>query len=122
MDENEDDIEGVIEDTSTYVDVAVGVMQMVTGSGLYVEEADLRVNGVVWRVHKSDADPYPSKPHAHCIAGAKRFLGYTLHLGTAQLFEKRRPLDRYLSSDEFERLIALIQPKFPDISLPLPRD
>ncbi|MES2521400.1 MAG: hypothetical protein V4617_01790 [Gemmatimonadota bacterium] len=38
-----------------------------------------------WRIHKNDADPFPSNPHAHC-------LGYPLklHLGTGVLYKKRK--------------------------------
>jgi hypothetical protein len=36
-----------------------------------------------------DAVSNPSNPHAHCVGGAKRFIGCKLHLGTAQLFKER---------------------------------
>jgi hypothetical protein len=38
---------------------------------------------------KLDAVSNPSNPHAHCVGGAKRFIGCKLHLGTAQLFKER---------------------------------
>jgi hypothetical protein len=101
------------------LEVSVGSIQMQLLDGRYILEEDYRVSGEIWQVHKSDADPYPSKPHAHCVGGAKRFVGLTLHLGTAELFDKRKALGRKLEGDQFRRLIALIQPKFPDIKLPL---
>lgn len=101
------------------LDATVGVMEMVLANGYAIVEEDYRVKGEVWRVHKGDADPYPSKPHAHCVGGTRRFIGLTLHLGTAELYDGRKPLGRYLHPYQFERLIALIQPKFPDIKLPL---
>lgn len=121
-DENElgdDDFQGVLADTSAYVDATVGVMEMILANGYGILEEDYRVKGEVWRVHKGDADPYPSKPHAHCVGGAKRFVGLTLHLGTAELYDGRKPLGRFLSPYQFDRLIEMIQPKFPDIKLPL---
>jgi hypothetical protein len=111
--------EKLLGETAEYVDLTVGTMQMVTAKGWDILEEDYRVAGEVWRVHKGDADPYPSKPHAHCIAGANRFVGLTLHLGTAELYDKRKPLGRFLSRYQFDRLIELIRPKFPEITLPL---
>ncbi len=108
-----------VDEQTGYVDVCVGPVQMQLLDGRFILEEDYRVSGEVWRVHKGDADPYPSNPHAHCIAGAKRFIGLTLHLGTAELFDGRKPLGRRLESNQFERLIALIRPKFPGLTLPL---
>lgn len=108
-----------IQDADGYVDVCVGVSQWQLPDGRYILEEDFKVSGEVWRVHKSDADPYPSNPHAHCVSGAKRFIGCTLHLGTGDLFKKRKPLGRKLESNQFSRLIELIRPKFPGITLPL---
>lgn len=111
--------EEFIQDGDGYVDVCVGTVQMQLLDGHYVSEHDYRVSGEVWRVHKGDADPYPSKSHAHCVGGSRRFVGLTLHLGTAELYDKRKPLGRKLEENQFKRLIDLIQPKFPDIKLPL---
>jgi len=88
-------------------------------SGAIVRADDYRVSGVVWRVHQGDADPFPSRPHAHCVGGAKKFLGCKLHLGTARLYRGKEPFDR-LPQKRFERLIDLIRPKFPGVILPLP--
>ena len=111
--------EEFIDDTDSYVDVCVGVLRMQLPDGSYYFEKDYRVKGEVWRVHKSDADPFPSMPHAHCIAGTQRFVGCTLHLGTRELFKKRDNLGKLLEQKQFDRLIELIQPKFPNIELPL---
>lgn len=119
MDQNEVDQNDMVQDHGSFVEVCVGPTQVQLLDGRFICEADYRVSGEIWQVHKNDADPYPSKPHAHCVGGAKRFVGLTLHLGTAELFDKRRALGRKLDSGQFERLIALIQPKFPDIKLPL---
>jgi hypothetical protein len=45
-----------------------------------------------------DAVSNPSNPHAHCVGGAKRFIGCKLHLGTAQLFKRSEPLGRFFES------------------------
>ncbi len=68
---------------------------------------------------KGDADPYPSRPHAHGVGGAKRFMGLTLHLETGELYDGRKALGRFLHPDQFERLIVMIRPTFPDIERPL---
>jgi hypothetical protein len=45
----------------------------------------VKVKGEVWRIHKNDADPFPSVPHAHNYES-----GVTLHLGTGELFDRNR--------------------------------
>ena len=109
----------IVDDTDDYVDICLGISEWQASDGMYILEEDYRVKGEVWRVHKSDADPYPSNPHAHCVGGANRFVGCTLHLGTRELFMKRKNLNRFLEQKQFDRLIELIRPKFPDIKLPL---
>lgn len=84
-----------------------------------LEEADVHAGGMKWRVHKNDADPFPSSPHAHCIAGQKRHIGCKLHLGTGVLYKGREPWKK-MDRDDFECLIERIRPKFPDIDLPIP--
>jgi hypothetical protein len=106
-------------DHGSHIDVNLGPAQWQTPDGKYILEEDFKVAGEVWRVHLNDADPFPSIPHAHCIGGAKRFVGCTLHLGTAELFRKRESLNRHLERNQFQRLCELIQPKFPAIKLPL---
>lgn len=115
-----DNVDVVLCETAEFVEVSVGSTKWQDADGRYFEVADYRVSGEIWRVHKSDADPYPSNPHAHCVDGAKRFIGRTLHLGTGELFDKRKGLGRYLEKHQFERLLELIRPKFPDLTFPLP--
>lgn len=112
-------MEEFVNDSEEYIDLSIGISQWQRPDGRYILEEDFKVSGDVWRVHKSDADPFPSSPHAHLIGGTKRFVGCTLHLGTAELFRKREPLGRRLEENQFKRLIELIQPKFPEIKLPL---
>jgi hypothetical protein len=109
-----------LRDMSDHIVVSVGIAQWTDGHGRYWVEKDYRLNGEVWRVNKSDADPLPSRPHAHCISGRQRFVGAKLHLGTGELYDnKNKPLGRFMDAKQFARLIELIQPKFPEIQLPL---
>ena len=110
----------ILDETAEYVDVTVGVSAwQETASERHILEEDYPVSGEVWRVRKSDADPFPSSPHAHCLHGRRRFIGCKLHLGTAELYDGRKPLGRRLHKKQFEQLIDLIRPKFPGITLPL---
>src|ERR1700688_2342387 len=102
-------------ETDDYVDLSVGVSRWHNSKGTPTVEDngfradDYRVAGDVWRVHKADPDPFPSRPHAHCIDGAKTLVGCKLHLGTAQLYKGRDPLGRFLARKQFDRLIVLIR-------------
>jgi hypothetical protein len=110
----------IVEETDDHISVCLGDAQWTLPDGRFILEEDFKVAGEVWRVHKNDPDPIPSRPHAHCIGGAARFVGCKLHLGTAELFsDKNKPLGRLLDKKQFARLIELIAPKFPDIALPL---
>jgi hypothetical protein len=48
-----------------------------------LEKADIKINGEIWRVHKNDADPFPSAPHAHNYR-----MKCKLHLGNGKLYRK----------------------------------
>jgi hypothetical protein len=110
----------VVEDLEDAIAVDAGLTKWLDAAGRSILEKDYRVGGEVWRVHKNDADPFPSRPHAHCIGGRSRFIGCKLHLGTRQLFSSdNKPLDRYLEQDFFDRIIVLVRRKFPDMVLPL---
>jgi hypothetical protein len=116
-----DDDGEVVEQGDDFISVCVGNAQWMDKNGRFFLEEDFNVSGEIWRVHKTDADPYTSKPHAHCIEGHKRFVGCKLHLGTRELFSsKNDALGRFLHKKQFDALIKLIRPKFPDIILPLP--
>lgn len=91
----------------------------VDSRGFLLLQKDYKVSGEVWQVHKGDADPFPSRPHAHCIGGKSRFIGWKLHLGTRELFDGSRFTKLYMHKKPFAKLIHLIQPKFPDVILPL---
>lgn len=48
-------------------------------------EQQVRHRGEVWVIHRNDADPFPSAPHAHNYEANLR-----LHLGTGNLYLKKR--------------------------------
>ncbi|WP_156355709.1 hypothetical protein [Achromobacter sp. 2789STDY5608615] len=110
----------LLNETELVLELGLRQTMWVNGAGRTILLADYRVGGEVWQVHKNDADPYPSRPHAHCISGPARLRGCTLHLGTAELFRGRQGLNRYLAQRQFDALIDRIRPKFPGITLPLP--
>ena len=110
----------IVETGDDFISISFRSCRWTDREGCGIIEKDYRVGGDVWRVNKNDADPYPSRPHAHCIAGKQRFVGCKLHLGTRQLFTgDNKAMDRFLDEGQFDRLIELIRPKFPEINLPL---
>ena len=55
-----------------------------SGIPVQVQKKKYRVKGEIWMIHKNDADPFPSSPHAHnCDTNL------SLHLGNGKLFRKR---------------------------------
>lgn len=51
------------------------------GIPIFVTEAQVKLRGEVWVVHKNDADPFPSNPHAHNYQQRLK-----MHLGTGDLY------------------------------------
>jgi hypothetical protein len=112
--------DSIVEVSEDFISICCGVCFWTDREGLAILEEDYRIAGEVWRVHKNDPDPLPSRPHAHCIGGSGRFVGCKLHLGTRRLFtSKNRPLNRFLDRGQFDRLIEMVRPKFPEFVLPL---
>lgn len=72
----------IVEVSEDYISIYCGVCFWTDSKGLMIFEEGYRVAGEVWRVHKTDPDPLPSRPHAHCIDGARRpkFPGIALPL------------------------------------------
>ena len=68
------------------------------GVQVYLREATAKHQGEVWQVHRSDADPFPSNPHAHCLEQ-----GLKLHLGTGELYRRRTSVGKLPNKD----LVAL---------------
>lgn len=110
----------IVEETDLYLELNIQKTNWQDSKGWDFIEKDYRVKGEVWRVHKSDADPFPSSPHAHCISGTGLLPGCKLHLGNRKLYKGAKFIGRWLSKKEFKRLIELVKPKFPKLELPLP--
>jgi len=110
----------MLEDKNHCLEIKCQKTNWETSDGRDFIEKDLKVNGEIWQVHKSDPDPFPSSPHAHCISGPRSLQGCKLHLGNRKLFKGNKFIGRLLKKNEFQKLIELLRPKFPEITLPLP--
>lgn len=69
-----------------------------------LRKALVKSGGVIWVLHKSDADPFPSKPHAHNFEH-----GLKLDLSDGGLYRKRERTDSisYKQLLEIRRLFEL---------------
>lgn len=52
----------------------------------HLDEVTIKRDGCIWRIHKNDADPFPSNPHAHNVES-----GLKLDLSTGALYFGRKP-------------------------------
>lgn len=57
-------------------------------------EQTVRAKGEIWRIHKNDADPFPSNPHAHNYPK-----NLVAHLGNGDLYRKRKVLGKLKKKD-----------------------
>jgi hypothetical protein len=57
-------------------------------------EQTVKHKGEIRRVYRNDADPFPSNPHAHNLESR-----YKLHLGTGELYERRRYVTKIPKKD-----------------------
>jgi hypothetical protein len=112
--------EEILAEGPNFIEVKLKTAQWMTLGDQFIEEPDVAVDGEIWRIHKSDPDPFPSNPHAHYLDGHRRFIGCKLHLGTAQLFRNTKGLLRRLSEPNFEVILEYARKKFPDLTFPLP--
>lgn len=69
-------------------------------------EKTVKLKGEIWRIHKYDADPFPSSPHAHNLE-----TGLKLHLGTGELFRKTKQVGR-IKCKELDVLREQIKTEF----------
>lgn len=75
-------------------------------------KAEIKFQGEIWSIHKSDKDTFPSQPHAHNYDRQ-----YKLHLGTGDLYRKKIKIGSIRKKD-FIDLRQLISSKIKDIKLP----
>jgi hypothetical protein len=65
----------------TLCDITLQESIIPEGVPVCLTEAEVKLRGEKWTVHKYDADPFPSNPHAHNYAQ-----GLKLHLGNGDLY------------------------------------
>jgi hypothetical protein len=79
------------------------------GTQRRLTEVTIRSKGEIWRVHRNDADPWPSNPHAHNLES-----GLKLHLGTGELFLRRQSVGKRIRKKDLE----IIRSKVTNCELP----
>jgi hypothetical protein len=57
-----------------------------------LDEVTVKRDGCIWRIHKNDADPFPSNPHAHNVES-----GLKLDLSTGALYFRSQPSGKRIS-------------------------
>lgn len=67
-----------------------------------------RVNGEVWVVHKNDADPFPSSPHAHNYDQ-----NLVMHLGNGKIYRNRE----YVTTAKRKQFLTLRE-QIDNVALP----
>jgi hypothetical protein len=77
-----------------------------------LRKANIKFAGEIWTVHKNDADPFPSNPHAHNYSDRLK-----LHLGTGFLYRKKEQVGR-ISNKNLVKLRTLITNKIKGLPLP----
>jgi len=84
------------------------------GVPILLAEAQVKLRGEIWVVHKNDADPFPSDPHAHNYEQRLK-----LHLGNGDLYVHREkvPCQRMRKS-VFLEFRKRLSKRNPNIALP----
>lgn len=75
-----------------------------------LDEVTLRVSGEQWRIHKYDADPFPSQPHAHNLA-----TGFKLDLSNGRLYDGSRDTSFAIRRKDLIRLRDVAKEKGVDL-------
>jgi len=68
-----------------------------------LNEETIKFKGEKWIVHKNDADPFPSNPHAHNYEA-----GLKLHLGNGELYSGTKLVGK-ISDKDFEKIKKLFK-------------
>lgn len=66
-----------------------------------ITEKVIKVKGEVWEIHRYDADPFPSSPHAHNYAANLK-----LHLGTGDLYDKQKRFQGNIGKKKLDTIRA----------------
>jgi hypothetical protein len=99
----------------TLCEISVDESFLPDGLPLHHLEAEVKLNGKNWTIHKYDADPFPSNPHAHNYA-----LNLKLHLGNGMLYSgtERKSSCGKMSKKDLVKLRGLVQQRNATIVLP----
>ena len=54
-------------ENSDYIYIDLGYSPIPSGCRRLLNEVTIKKDGKIWRIHKNDPDPFPSKPHAHNV-------------------------------------------------------
>jgi len=79
-------------------------------TGMFETKADVKLNGERWRLHRYDADPFPSNPHAHNFRQNVK-----LHLGNGEYYRARRMMGKMHRKD-----LLLLRARFAKFEIELP--
>ena len=106
-----EELEGYVARAGTFVPIAeVELDEPLVFKGMFEWKADVKIKGQRWRIHKTDADPFPSDPHAHNYDQNLK-----LHLGTGELYRGRKM--KYVLS---RRIFYELRARFTAIGVVLP--
>jgi len=96
---------------SEFVEVEFSVSPIPPKTLRSMNEVSVRRDGCVWRVHKNDPDPFPSKPHAHNTES-----GLKMHLGTGRLYHRSTDTEKSID----KKLLLFIRTELSQKGLALP--
>lgn len=109
------DIKSIYQSSNEYKNLPVALQLVNLDESIIPKEADhwsldhaIKYQGERWIVHKNDADPHPSSPHAHNYEK-----GIKLHLGNGDIYRRRE-----LLSNIGKKNLMMIREKLTTISLP----
>lgn len=80
------------------------------GIPVHLYEKQIKVKGQIWELHKNDADPFPSDPHAHNYE-----TGLKLDLSNGNLYKKKKYTDSIT-----KKTLLLIRDKFTEAGFTMP--
>src|SRR5262249_18043513 len=72
----------------------------------------LKLGGEIWRIHKSDADDWPSMPHAHRVQGREK-----LDLITGRLWYDRNRSDGTVKERVLDELQSEVAYRWPEVAI-----
>ena len=79
-----------------------------SGVPRFLIEQQVKIKGEKWVIHKNDADPFPSNPHAHNYQD-----NLVVHLGNGELYQRRRKVGKLK-----KKKLEFLRSKIRNVSLP----